>query len=318
MPNLEESVVSTLFDQSDKIANIVLKNNPLLRVLEEKNKIKRKKGGYELRKPTLYNDVSQGGFYSGYETFNLDPSVDLTAFIFAIRQAYEPVAISGRERRANRGEHELIDLVEAKIEAAIGRLKNLVSVSIKGDGTGFGGRGFDGIQKAVSTSPSSGTYGGIDRTTNTWARNSTRNVTLSAANVQSTCTLALMDVTRGDDMPDLAFAGPTAWGFLHDSMTAIQRLQAPIKKAVAGFRALNYDGCDFVFDGGFGGAQVGVNTVRFLNTDYWSFDMIEDADFKPVNAKLEKPIDQDAFFTAILVEGNLCCSAPALQNVIHP
>jgi hypothetical protein len=109
----------------------------------------------------------------------------------------------------------------------------------------------------------------------------------------------------------------TAWKFLHSSLTAIQRIQLPAKKAVAGFRSLSYDGCDFVFDGGFGSTVLETNSCRLMNTKYWTFDMVRGADFKPLAPEMTRPIDQDAFFTVILVEGNLCCSAPALQAVIY-
>jgi hypothetical protein len=317
MPNLEEAIVATLFDQSDSIADTVLRHNPLLSALDDQGLIRKISGGYELRKPVMYNDNAVGEFYQGFDSFNLNAIDDLTAFRFAIKQVYEPVAISGRERRANRDEAQLLDLAESKMQAAISRLKNTVSTSLRGDGTAFGGLEFDGIKKAVSTSPSSGTYGTIDRGTNTWARNYAVQVTLAAANVQENITDVISRLTRGDEQPDLGLMDRTAWKYLHSSLTAIQRIQLPAKKAVAGFRVLNYDGCDFVFDGGFGGQVLETNSCRLLNTKYWTFDMVRGADFKPLAPTMDRPVDQDAFFTVILVEGNLCCSAPALQGVIY-
>jgi len=317
MPNLEEAIVATLFDQSDSIADTVLRHSPLLSALDDQGLIRKISGGYELRKPVMYNDNAVGEFYQGFDSFNLNAIDDLTAFRFAIKQVYEPVAISGRERRANRDEAQLLDLAESKMQAAISRLKNTVSTSLRGDGTAFGGLEFDGIKKAVSTSPSSGTYGTIDRGTNLWARNYAVQVTLAAANVQENITDVISRLTRGDEQPDLGLMDRTAWKYLHSSLTAIQRIQLPAKKAVAGFRVLNYDGCDFVFDGGFGGQVLETNSCRLLNTKYWTFDMVRGADFKPLAPTMDRPVDQDAFFTVILVEGNLCCSAPALQGVIY-
>lgn len=317
MANLEEAVVATLFDQSDEIADQVLHHNPVLAAMDEQGNVRKFSGGYEIRKPIMYNDDAVGGFYSGFSSLNLDAIDDLTAFRFAIKQCYEPVAISGRERRANRDEEALLDLVDTKIKAAISRLKNTASTSIRGDGTGSSGLEFDGLKKAVSTSPGSGTYGSIDRGTNTWARNLAVNVTLSAANVQEYITDTISQVTRGDEAPDLGVMDRTAWKYLHSSLTAIQRIQLPTKKAVAGFRVLSYDGCDFVFDGGFGSSVLETNSCRLLNTKYWSFDMVRGADFKPLTNEMARPVDQDAFFSIIIVEGNLCCSAPALQAVIY-
>ena len=317
MANLEEAIVSTLWDQSEEIADLVLHHNPLTSTLDEKGRIKKIGGGYELRKPVMYNDAAVGGFYQGYQAFDLSSIDDLTAFRFQIKQCYEPVAMNGREKRANRDEAALLDLAEAKMEAAIERLKNTVSTSLRGDGTGAGGLEFDGVKKAVSTSPSSGTYGGIDRTANLWARNYATNVTLTAANVQESITDVISRLTRGSEAPDLGLMDRTAWKNLHSSLTAIQRIQLPTKKAVAGFRVLSYDGCDFVFDGGYGSSVLESNSCRLLNTKYWTFDMVRGADFKPLTPTMDRPIDQDAFFTVIIVEGNLCCSAPALQGVIY-
>lgn len=319
MATLEEAVVATLFDQSQEIADEITHHIPLLACLEEMDLIRRFSGGNEIRKPVMYNDTAQGGFYSGFESFNLDSIDDFTAFRFAIKQCYEPMAISGRDKRANRDEEMLLDHVDNKMRAAKARLKNTVSTSLRGDGTGFGGREFDGVKKAVSTNPTSGTYGQIARTGNSWAQNVAVNVTLSAANVQEQISDAISQVTRGDEMPDLGLLDRTAWKFLHSSLTAIQRITKTSRKAVAGFRNLNYDGVDFVFDGGYGGSTVlGSNTCRLLNTKYWSFDIVRDADFKPLAPTMQRPVDQDAFFTVILVEGNICCSAPALQLVIYP
>jgi len=317
MANLEEAVVATLFDQSDNIADEVLHHNPLLASLDDQGLIRKFSGGYELRKPIMYNDSAQGGFYAGFSSFNLDAIDDFTAFRFAIKQAYEPIAISGRDRRANRDVAQLLDLVETKMKAAVSRLKNTVSTSLRGDGTASGGLEFDGIKKAISTSPSSGTYGTIDRATNTWARNIAINTVLTAANVQETVSDAISQIVRGDEQPDLGLMDRTAWKFLHSSLTAIQRINLPSKKVVAGFRSLSYDGCDFVFDGGFGSSVLETNSVRLMNTKYFSFDMVRGADFKPLAPEMSRPVDQDAVFTVVIVEGNLCCSAPALQAVIY-
>jgi hypothetical protein len=265
----------------------------------------------------MYNDSAVGGFYSGFSSFNLNAIDDMTAFRFAIKQCYEPVAISGRERRANRDEAAILDLMESKIEAAVARLKNTVSTSLRGDGTGSGGLEFDGLKKMVSTSPSSGTYGTIDRTSNSFARNVAVNVTLSAVNVQETISDTVSQVTRGDEMPDLGICDRTAWKYLHSSLTAIQRIQAPTKKGEAGFRTLVYDGVTFVFDGGYNSSVLETNSIRLLNTNYITFDQVRGADFKPLAPDMARPVDQDAFFSVILLEGNLCCSAPALQAVIY-
>lgn len=314
MATLEEAVVATLFEQSEDIADEITAHIPFLKALEEEGNIRRFSGGYELRKPVLYNATAQGGFYSGFSSFNLDAIDDMTAFQFNVKQAYEPLSVSGRDKRANRDQQQLLDLVENKMKATIARLKNTVDISLRGDGTGSGGLEFDGIKKAVSSTPSSGTYGKIARSGNTWAQNvAVTGVTFTAANIQENITDAISRVTRGTDMPTFGILDRATWKLLHSSMTAIQRISLPTKKANAGFRALEYDGASFVFDGGYGSSVLEANSCRLLNTKYWTFDLCRGSDFKPLAPEMVRPADQDAFFTVVIAEGNLCCAAPALQ-----
>jgi hypothetical protein len=319
MPNLEEQIVTTLFSQKDKTADTIMKHHPLLNLLKEKGKIKKRSLGYEIRKAARYNDTAVGDFYSGYDNFNLDSSIDLTGFRFAVKQVYEPFALSGREKRANRDQEQLLDVVDEKMEATLSRLKNKVSTSILGDGTASGGREFDGIKKMISTTPTSGTYGQIDRSvaSNAWARNATSNVTLSAANIQASITDAMIPITRGSDWPDCALAGATAWKHLHSSLTAIQRINDQSSTGRGGFRELYFNGMKFWFDGGFGGTTITATSLYIMNSEFITFELDSQADFVPLSPKMDRPVDQDAFFTVLIAEGNLCCSAPALQSVIY-
>lgn len=324
MASLEESVVSTFQDQSESTADACLHHNPLAATLKSKNKIRRFSGGYEIRKAVMHNDTATGGFYADYDAFNLGSVVDLDAFQFLIKQLYEPFAISGRERRANREDEQIVDLVEQKMQATISRLKNNFSTSLKGDGTLYSGREFDGLKKLCSATSASGSYGKLDRTTKTYAQNKTiTGITFTAANIQSELTAGIIAMARGDEGPDLGFCHPTSWKHLHSSMTAIQRITKG-GKGSSGFtgRMLEYDGVDFAFDGGYGGPSVAAgsasavvesNSIRLLNTEYITFDMDRQSDFKPLAPVLDRPTDQDAFFTVVIVEGNLCCSAPSLQ-----
>jgi hypothetical protein len=320
MANLEEAVVATLWSQKDKTADTILRHDPLLSWLKENNRYKVRSLGDHIRKSVRYNSTRQGGFYRGFDTFNLDSLNDLTAFRFPIKQCYEPFGISGRDKRANAGdENRLLDLIDEKMEGTLSRLKNTVSTSVLGDGTAFGGAEFDGLKKMVSISPTQGTYGQVDRTvvTNTFAQNQKKQITLTAANIQETITDQMIPITRGTMWPDVGFAGSTAWKLLHKSLTAIQRINDSSKTGKGGFRELMFNGSRFWYDGGYGGLTLGANYVYLLNSEFITFEVDSGADFVPLDPKMARPINQDGFFTIIIVEGNLCCSAPVLQNVIY-
>lgn len=326
MAQFEEAVATTLQDQSEETADGVLAHNPLLAVLDSKGLIRKFKGGYEIRKTILFNDTNVGGFYSGMDSFNLTPAQDIDALKFAIKQAYEPFIISGRDKRANTSEEQIVDLVAGKMKATRARLRNLVSTSLKGDGTLYSGKGFDGIKKMVASSPTSGSYGGLTRSGNWYVQNqAVTGVTFTAANIQAELTGAIIDGQRGDEGYDFGFMYPTVWKLLHQSMTAIQRIQNS-EKGKSGFKhkVLNYDGVDFYFDGGYGGsggsgtsaAVVESNTVRLFNTDYMSFDVDSQSYFTPLAPTMDRPTDQDGYYTVIIVEGNLCTEAPNFHKYV--
>ena len=315
--DISQTIATTLFLQSDDTADVILKNNALLARLQEKGRVKKHSGGYELRKPVMFNQTGNGKWYSGLESLDTTIADDTTAYVYALKQRAEVIGVSGREKRANKGNKtQLIDLIDMKIDAGVSRLKNAVSSSIHSDGTGSSGKEFDGIQKHISTSPSSGTVGGIDRSSYTWARNiSYAPGGLSAANIQGYLATLIVQLTRGGDSPDLGVADNATWVLLHNSFTAIQRIQDAKTKGMAGFRSLNYMGIDVVLDGGYGDAAA-TNELRVFTTDYFSLDMHEDGFFKPVNPEKRAPVNQDAEYTILLAEGNLCCSAHPFQGVL--
>lgn len=321
--SLQEKVVASLFDQSEDIADSITHSQPLMRALEESDRIIYHQGAEKYRKPVMYNQTASGGFYTGLGNFNILQKQDFTAFEFEIRQAYEPYVVSGREVRANKGsKHRLLDLLKTKAEVTKGNLKNTLHTSIMGDGTSYGGIGFDGIQLAVAASPSSGTYGGITRSGNTYTQNVVHTVSggLTASNVQAELTAAMIKVARDSRFPNIAIAGATAWKHLHSSLTAIQRINDEGDKGQAGMRYLVYDGIKYYFDGGFGNnsgtASFGANHVRILNTEYVSLDVETSTWCKPLDGADQRPVDQDGVFVVMIAEGNLCVSAPQLQVLV--
>jgi hypothetical protein len=317
--SISQTFATTLFHQSDDIADVVFKNNALLAKLKKKGRIKKHSGGYELRKPVMYNQTGNGKWYSGLETLSTNITDDLTAYVYEYKQRAESIGVTGREKRANKGnKYQLIDLMDMKMEVGISRLKNAIAESIHGDGTGSSGKEFDGIQKHISTTPSTGVIGGIDRSSYSWARNVARGTTaaLTSATIQSELAALIVQLVRGGDSPDLAVADNTAWTKLHDSFTAIQRIQNASEKGMAGFRSLNYMGVDCVLDGGYGDLAAD-DEVRVMTTDYWSLDFHEDGYFKPISPEDRSPVNQDAEFTILLAEGNLCCSAHPFQGVLY-
>jgi hypothetical protein len=167
----------------------------------------------------------------------------------------------------------------------------------------------------ISTSPSTGTYGGIDRATWTFWRNgayTSTNLTsaaATAANIQNSMNTVALSVVRGTDHVDLIYAGSTAYSLYLASLQAIQRITDD-KLGAAGFSALKFYGgagsADVVLGGGIGGNQTATR-MDFINTKYVYFRPHKDRNFVPIGGD-RQAVNQDAIVRLMGFSGALTCS----------
>jgi len=338
-PGLSEITTTTLRNRTGVLADNFTRNNALIARLNRKGKVKPFNGGRTIVQELAYANNQTFQYYSGYQLLNIAPSQTFTAAEYPIRQAAVAVTISGLEEIQNSGPNAIIDLLESRIENAEGTFLNGLSLGMYGDGSLTGS--INGLQNLVSTSPSSGTVGGIDRGTYPFWRNfAYRAVTdggaaLSSANIQHYMNTVWTNVVRGRDMPDLIVADNQAYVKYLESLQAIQRIttdnSAP-DLAEAGFMSLKYMTADVVMDGGYqgttsdpfsptyaGGTAVGgapTNTMWFLNTNYIHWRPYEERNMVPLDPK-RFSVNQDAMVRLLGFAGNMTLSAAFLQGVLN-
>lgn len=325
MPNpsstLTEIVTTTLRNRTGKLADNVTKRNALLQRLRKKGKVKPVSGGRTIVQELEYAENGTFKRYSGYETLNISPSDVFTGAEFNYAQAACAVSISGLEMIQNSGENAIIDLLESRIANAERTLVNNIAIDCYSDGTADGGRQIGGLQLLVSTSPSTGTVGGIDAsaTIGTFWRNiafsgvTNGGAATSAANIQSYMNRVYLQLVRQSDAPDLLVADNNYYRFYLESLQSIQRI-ASDEMAQAGFQSLKYMNADVVFDGGIGGGAP-TNSMYFLNTDYIFFRPHAERNFTPLGDD-RFAVNQDAMVKLIGFAGNMTVSNRRLQGVL--
>ena len=318
-PNLSEIITTTLRNRSGKLADNVSDNNAILYRLRERGKIKTVDGGRTIVQELAYADNSTFMWYSGYEPLNVSASDVISAAEFDFKQAAVAVTISGLEQLQNSGKEKVLDLMESRIDVAEKTMMNNIALGMYADGTGNGGKEIGGLQLLVSTSPSSGTVGGINRATSTNAfwRNyfrdaSDNGVTLSATTIQAEWNLVWANLTRGTDRPDLIMVDNTQWTYYVSSLQTIQRITNS-KLGEAGFTNLKFMDADVVLDGGQGG-NVPSTYAYFLNTDYIHYRPHKDRNMVPIGGD-RMNTNQDAIVNLIGWAGNMTVSNAALQGV---
>lgn len=323
--NLTDIVSTTIQNRSGTLADSVTNNNALLKKLKERGNVKPFSGGNVILQELMYNDpnTENSGSYSGYDVIDITPNSPISAAQFDLKQYAAAVSISGLEMLQNSGKEQIIDLLEGRIQVAEAQLLNDISAGIYSDGTGNGGKDITGLALAVSASPGSGTYGGINRTNWSFWRNIAFDATTdggaaaSAANMQSYMNRVAIQLVRGADRPDIIVAGNNYYRFYLESLQAIQRITSE-DSAGAGFTSLKYFGagfnCDVFLDGGIGG-QLNTNRMYFLNSKYIFFRPHRDRNFVPFGGDRQS-VNQDAMVKLIGWAGNMTCSGARYNGVL--
>jgi len=323
--SVSDIIATTIQSRSGELADNVTNNNPLLLKLKSKGNVRPFSGGNVILEEIMYNDstTNNTNSYSGFETLNISPNSPISAAQFSIAQYASAVTISGLEMLQNSGKEAIIDLLEGRIKVAEAQLANRINLDLYGNGTGNGGKNLTGLAAAVADSPSSGTYGGINRATWTfWQNQAFSGVTnggaaVSAANIQSYMTQLAIKLVRGTDKADLIVADNNYYNLYVNSLQAIQRVTDP-EMAGSGFASLKFYGggtsADVVLGGGIG-AQEPANHMYFLNTDYIFFRPHKDRNFVPIGGERQS-VNQDAIVKLIGWAGNLTSSGAQFNGVL--
>lgn len=315
--NYSDILATTIERRSKKIADNVTKNNAAYTRLSQKGKIRTASGGVKIIEELSYAGNSNFSWYSGYDTLSTSPSEMLSAAEYNWKQAAAAVTQSGLEDLQNSGPEQQIDMLEAKLATTEGDMANQMSSALYSDGTGFGGKQITGLLAAVPVDPTTGTYGGIDRSTTVgtfW-----RSKLQTASGYASTTIQGYMNAlwakqVRGKDHPDLILFDNLFWAAYLGSVQPQQRFTDPAL-ANLGFTTIKFMGADVVLDGGIGG-YCPDNSGWFLNTDYLFLRPHSRRNMVPLDGKKRTPFNQDASATFIAWAGNLTCSNASLQGFL--
>jgi len=318
-------VTTTLENRSKVLADNITNNNALLMMLKDRGRSKPFGGGREIMQELRYAQNQTFMFYSGFEFLNVSLNDTMTAARFPIKQAAIAVTISGLEGLQNRGEEEMMNLIEERVDGAESTFWNQMSAAIYSDGTGWGGKQIGGLALLVSKTPTSGVVGGIDRSTNVWWRNLAINASndakgaVTSSNIQKYMNQATIQLKRNSDGINLVVADNNYYTAYLESLQSIQRItDGGSSKQGTGFTSLKYYGAgkevDIVLDGGRNG-QIPANTMYFLNTDYIYYRPHSGRNFKVIGGDRTN-INQDAIVRLYGWAGNMTISNSSLQGVL--
>lgn len=315
---ITDIIATTIQSRSGELADNLTQNNAILQRLNSKGNVRPFSGGNVILEEIFYDDTTtnNANSYSGYEVLNISPDSPISAAQYKIAQYAASVTMSGLEMLQNSSKEAIIDLIDGRMQVSEARLLNRISGDLYGDGTGNGGKNIDGLAAAVAVSPTTGTYGGINRANFTFWRNQITTGATSSTMLAKMTEAAIKQI-RGTDKADLYIAGNNMYQFFVGALQAIQRITTE-ESGAAGFASLKFYGggtsADVVLGGGIG-AQENTNYMYLLNTNYIFFRPHKERNFVPIGGE-RQAINQDAIVKLYGFAGNMTTSNAQLQGLL--
>ena len=316
---LQEAFSLALEERSVGYADLVSNANAILSVMKSRNQFK-EFSGPSIRERLLYNESGTYTRYSGYQFLNPAPAELFNDAEFTAKLAAVSVTLSGEDILKNSGKAQLKNIMEEHISAAETELVDRFVEDLHSDGTASNQIG--GLQLAIPTDPTSGTYGGISRADNTIWRTTTYDAhsafsgitEVTSSTVKTIFDNIMIARSRGNKGPSLIACSAEHYIAYSAALTSIQRINDENAMGKLGFTTLKYYGggksVDVLLEGGIGSAMPS-NTSYFIDTSALKFRYHEDRNFVKFGGK-QMPINQDAMVQHIGFYGNL-----TLNNPLH-
>lgn len=258
------------------------------------------------------NWVARSGTASLAENNILDGGEETMSYMLG------SIVFSRAEQLENRGEEQYIPLIASKMDVLEKTQMNKFHEGVLSAGTGVGGLQMGGLAEKVSTTPTTGTVMGIDRSVSdaAWNRNQKfdsaadwSDGSVDSGNVTRFLDKGI-DATTINSMPtvQLGLLGSTHWAALSSAVRAVQQITHEKDTAKVGFNKIFYRGVPMYLSGGINYSGFSTQTVTrsyLLNVQRGGFNVVfmKGAEFDmldPVNAADQASVSRLMF--------TMCCT----------
>lgn len=269
-------------------------------------------GGTQLEFPFMYAEMSAGGPYSRLDVLTMTPSDTIKNGVWGWKQHYVPIVIDGLTMIQTDSPLAIANHIRLQMQQAEMQMADNLGVGVMSDGS-TDPKEIDGFQLAVD---STGTYGGLARSTNAF---------LAAQEDGSTSTLSLSalqsmfgSTKKGGRSPSLILSRQEQFNRYWKLATNKLNIHTePVARdsqlASLGFDNLLFNGVPWcVDDKVFDGPNTSNSAILMLNEDFIMLAVSPRADFYVED--FQTPIQQDAMASKFLWAGNMIVRHPARQG----
>lgn len=266
--------------------------NAALRVLEKNGFIQHVSLGENIEIPVDYRvNPDTAILANDQDTASLLKTEVVTSAVFDIAQMNVPVTWTKGDDAKNPSETQKIALVKSLLENAINSHDDLIEQSIFVS-SAVGGVELNGLDILVPTS-GQGTPGGLDAVAETWWRNPA-DTYVDGNDIEAAMTSIYNTASKGSGatlQPKVLISGSTPHSLFEAQLQALQRFSSDGGTGNAGFKALQFKSCDYIF------SQFGGGNIYFLNPKNYNL-VVSKQYFRDKGTTYDVP-GQNAFYFLI-------------------
>lgn len=291
----------------------IFTSKPFLYALTTFGNVRTEPGGTFVVQPLLYAGLRNQGSYAGSDIWATDEDEGHTAAVHKWGQYYGMIRLDNIEIAMNGGEAAVLNLIQAEMDRAELSISEALDDMFLGDGTGNGGKDWNGLGNVVSATNS---FGGIDAAGvgNEWWQSKVTGSS-GAQGDFSKLRKKVLEVTEGNDGPTNIFTNEFVYGWYDGLFEQNQRFLDPAM-ANQGFEHIKFHNIPLAFDRNIAGTDGGSDSdVYVLNMKYLSLVKLGDNWFK--TSEWEQPINQDTVFKSYKLYGQVTCSNRSRQGKLE-
>lgn len=317
-------LISTTGRRRSKVAKDACRDNlPVTKHMEEHGGYRRVSGGRSVVEEALSAQNSTVAWVGPAGSVALSDQNVVDASEFNWYYMLGSVTFSLSEQYQNSGPEQYIPLISSKFKVLESTQRNKFHEGVLSAGTASGGLQMAGLASHVSTTPTTGTVGGINRATTgaEWFRNQKFDTAadwsdgaVDSGNVTRFLDKG-MDATTMNSMPQvqIGLMGQTHWSALLSSTRALQMLTSEKDSAKVGHNKIWYRGVPMYLSGGINYSGFTTQTVTrtyLLNVEQGGFNVVfhNKAEFEmlePINSQDQAVISRLMFTMATCTIGGL-------------
>lgn len=230
-------------------------------------------GGDFITGPIEYAENTSVDSYSDTDPISTTRVDVFDRFEYPWKEYAGSVVISDLEKDRNSGEGQVFPLLPAKLDNLRKSFRSTLNTDMFSSGTGNGGKDMNGLGNLVSTTPTSGSFGGISRDFTFWRNQQTSGAKTTSAfdNLRAAMRTTYNDCSNGvaDQHPTFCVTTQTVFEGYEGLLIANERFTSK-ESGEGGFmnEVLKFKGAKIAYDNDCGSGLLYLLNPRFLKLIY--------------------------------------------------